>query len=84
MEMALEAVLKRPSIVEMVKLGTSTIGELYPQDSYLASMLMPNARQENDAPLSLTSHQWGWVNATPGMEQLGQAGPYAGIKLQVS
>ncbi|KAL6718497.1 hypothetical protein ACLMJK_004589 [Lecanora helva] len=37
--------------------------------------------QENDAKPSLTSHQWGWVNATPGMDQLGN-GDYAGVKVQ--
>ena len=45
---------------------------------------MPILRQENDAPVSLTSHRWGWVNPPPGMDQLGQVGPYAGIKVQVS
>ncbi|KAL9107589.1 MAG: hypothetical protein Q9227_007492 [Pyrenula ochraceoflavens] len=36
--------------------------------------------QENDV-VSTTAHQWGWVNAPPGADQLGQ-GDYVGVTVQ--
>ncbi|KAI9758087.1 MAG: hypothetical protein M1835_000623 [Candelina submexicana] len=79
-ERALAVVLKKLFFVVTGEHGTSTTGT-----PKLAAFTEEDAhsrcRQENDAPVSTTSHQWGWVNPPKGMDQLGK-GDYAGIKVQ--